>query len=543
MIRYRRCSRFVALPLLACALGTLRGEAQLRVQETSLGIRAADTVSGTFTFSRALDVAYIQKVARGEQVVVNGVAGAVFASIPRVRLSEAGRVSSISFSPNGKRVAYVAISNGKTVMVVDGVAGAPFDFIPVGSAFFSPDSRRVTYVAKRGDRNYVITDGRESAPYDEIDMRYARFTSDSKHVIYTATLGARHVVVYDDKEIARAEYVGDPVFSKTGNRLAYVQMNNDAWAVVVDGVAGKSYRSIGNNLIFSDDESHFLYRGRDSLDHVVVDGVERVNARSIRGNSYALSSDGKHVAFVAQDGGRDRWVLDGVPQTTYDWVSGDAAFSADGRTLTYVAELERKRFVVIGANEGERFDDITEFPKFTANNHVLFVAKRGEQHYVVIDSQGAAYDQVSETFIAPSGKAVTVAKRGATWSVYIDGKPGALYDEAPNSLTISDDGQHLAFTGGRDGKRFVCIDNNETQLFDNVRVLSFSPDGKHLAFIASRGRHELLVLDGVESTTYDQVMWLERSSLLSPNSLSFLARRGPADVRVTVDWNAAATRR
>src|SRR6185369_4558588 len=85
-------------------------------------------------------------------------------------------------------------------------------------------------------------------------------------------------------------------------RMAYVVVRQDKWCVVTDGKEGKPYRGLGNNIEFSDDEQHVLYRADTTKGQViVVDGVEQEPRRVIEENSYGFSPDGQHVAFSALD--------------------------------------------------------------------------------------------------------------------------------------------------------------------------------------------------------------------------------------------------
>jgi len=57
---------------------------------------------------------------------------------------------SITFSPDGKRIAYAARDGDKWFVVVDGKEGNRYDDILKYTPVFSPDSKRVAYAAKEG---------------------------------------------------------------------------------------------------------------------------------------------------------------------------------------------------------------------------------------------------------------------------------------------------------------------------------------------------------------------------------------------------------
>ena len=53
-------------------------------------------------------------------------------------------------------------------MVVNGVEGKRYDGI--GGMLFSPDSKRLAYVAIRGTKSLVVIDGMENKEYDAVDL-------------------------------------------------------------------------------------------------------------------------------------------------------------------------------------------------------------------------------------------------------------------------------------------------------------------------------------------------------------------------------------
>src|SRR5687768_10203358 len=73
---------------------------------------------------------------------------------------------SLRVSPDNRRVAYLAQTGNKKMVVVNDKAGKPYDLI--GHFAFSPDSQRFAYAAVTGNQGYVVVDGIESQPYHDI---------------------------------------------------------------------------------------------------------------------------------------------------------------------------------------------------------------------------------------------------------------------------------------------------------------------------------------------------------------------------------------
>lgn len=193
------------------------------------------------------------------------------------RLLPGAAPTSLSVSPDGKRVAYFrkSIDGKKWTLVVDDVEGDPYDGISQNNPLFSLDSRRVAYVAERGSRKLAIIDGREGKEYDAAGD--ITFSPDSQRVAYMAAQGDERFMILDGSEQALhfdALHASGPIFSPDSQRVGYAAKRGTKWLVVVDGVAGAEYDGTGG-LAFSPDSrqwAHFANRGPKSL--VVLNGAE-----------------------------------------------------------------------------------------------------------------------------------------------------------------------------------------------------------------------------------------------------------------------------
>jgi hypothetical protein len=159
----------------------------------------------------------------------------------------------LSFSPDGERVACVAVDKGKYVLVVDGVEHV---WDGIAEIRFSPDGR-LAAVVRRGPKWMVVVDGEEGPGYDGV---------------------ARE----------------DPVFSSDGARMAYAAKKGNRWVVVTDGVEGPAYDEIGQGApLFSPDGSHVAYIGTSGEDQfIVIDGVQSPAYDGVAGNGPTFHEDG-----------------------------------------------------------------------------------------------------------------------------------------------------------------------------------------------------------------------------------------------------------
>jgi len=122
-------------------------------------------------------------------------------------------LSALIFSPDGKRVAYVAIKGQKQMVVVDSQEGTEYDGI-LGAIAFSPNGQRVAFSAMRGKKKLVVVDGRESPPeYDEIGEGSLVFSPDGKRIAYTAARGNKWSVLLNNQESGAYDLIlKGPVF-------------------------------------------------------------------------------------------------------------------------------------------------------------------------------------------------------------------------------------------------------------------------------------------------------------------------------------------
>lgn len=93
----------------------------------------------------------------------------------------------VAFSKDSKHVAYVAIKNGRFIIVTNGVEGPPFD--RVISPQFSPDSKTLVYRARQDGKRFVVIADAVTGKVIREHPRYERvfettFTADGKSVAY-----------------------------------------------------------------------------------------------------------------------------------------------------------------------------------------------------------------------------------------------------------------------------------------------------------------------------------------------------------------------
>jgi len=204
------------------------------------------------------------------------------------------------FSPDGRRLGYVAERNGRMVAVVDGQEDTPYDWIEGGYLTFSPDSEHVAYAAEENGRWFAIADGVEGPSYDLVwDVL---FSHDSRHVAYRTQENGLSRAVIDGREgraYPKVGFIGPSAWSPDGRRVAYAASpGGDRWLVVVDGREGPVYDDIHGGPVFTPDSRHVVWVAlRNEEWFAVVDGTE---TRGYDHFSYR-HGDPSYVAFDGPD--------------------------------------------------------------------------------------------------------------------------------------------------------------------------------------------------------------------------------------------------
>lgn len=164
-------------------------------------------------------------------------------------------------SAHGERLAYLASMNKqKFFVVIDGLPGKAYE--SVKPVILSPDGKHYYYVAQDGDRQCLVCDGLEGPLYSQVFP--PSFSPDGKHLVNIAVEGNQWCVAKDEAPGPSFDAIWTPVFSADSAHLAYVARVGEQTTVVLDQQPGMGVTGLITDLQFTPDGKHLLYEARDT---------------------------------------------------------------------------------------------------------------------------------------------------------------------------------------------------------------------------------------------------------------------------------------
>jgi len=440
------------------------------------------------------------------------------------------------FYGGGEHFAYVAKSQGKDFVVIDGQSGPQFVSVTAlsrgGSRFglfgLSPNGKRMYYLGNNGEpggesaRTSVILDGKLLKDA-QLEVKSPYFSPDSSRFIFAIRRDTKWVVCLDEVEqppidaIMDAPIPNDTIkFSPDSKRYAYVAQVDGKQVVFVDGKPSQSYRNIVQGPIFSADGTSvaFVAKVDDSrygfeAQIVVRDGKEGPPLYEVR--SLTFAPVGNRLAyFAATTNGMGGFVDNDHAGEGFNSFSQNDPFkvpffSPDGQRLSYVKAIDQYSFAVVtDGKESPAINAQLESGPFWSDDSKRFayLAQNEKSKLLFVDGKEykqSNYEVVKAYFAPKSGKLIVLTRDKLPdgpvkgYIVFFEGQHGPMLEnlvpDDANSFTpvFSADGNHVAYAGKkidgyvvvRDDKEGPVVNDLLGPLFDNVitRKLSFARDG------------------------------------------------------------------
>ncbi len=366
-------------------------------------------------------------------------------------------------------------------------------FEDVWEPYISPDGEKIASIVKvgEGEFNIAVNEGTWEEPFEKI--WYSRFSPDSR-LTALITKDMEWTMAVDGKPWEQMyEYIWDTKFSDDGKVIAATTKLDSVYGITVN---------------------------EKTLECPV-------NLESIA--SYAISSDGKTLAAIAQTLPLGQADLDGFLKGTWSVVVNGKpwkdnfvdiyglAISNDGKNVAaeYRAAICEYGIVVNGKPWNEKFGCTWE-PVFHPNNsnEITTPVRQAGQWFLATNGR-IVWDKgfvslLYQTY-SPDGNniAATVAPQFAKWTVAVNGQPwAATFNECLLQPCFSPDGRKVAVIAKDSGKWLLVVDGTVLgEGYDNIWQPVFSPGGdKVICKVEKNGKYAVAVNGKICGNTYE-ALW------------------------------------
>jgi len=278
-----------------------------------------------------------------------------------------------------------------------------------------------------------------------------------------------------------------PVWSPDGSQLAFLREHEgktQVWLIASDGGEAQQISHLKHgvsSLLWSPDGLTLLVKSSVDLsekDENETEDTDKKLLQELVVDRIRMKSDSRglwngrrtHLFRVPIEGG------EAIPVTTGHYDVGDYAWSPDGESVAWIAQLPE---------EGEEHND------YTLTNHV-YLSKADGSDVQQLTPEGYSFGRLT---YAPDGQSLALLASDRSYGnatlvkLYTlpiaGGKPTCIskdWDVQMNHSIVGDMRSHLTNTGpvfSRDGSSILCLATIE----GSVRIARFARDGSHAEYI------------------------------------------------------------
>lgn len=336
-------------------------------------------------------VAYINKRENNQSIVLNGEEGPAYDEINNLFFSRDGQyfnytaskgdkyfivlsgqeipleiyvnsifyIEQVVFSDDGKQYAAIIEDNeGFDTVILNGqILNEPKEYYGAEDATFSPDGTKFVY----SHRNLLILNN-EIVKYDDaFDIGYLTFSEDSQQFAYVLSLGEDYTqplnddVVFNNERQKEYSYARNLKFNQNGNMLVYeAGTDNDNHYFVINGEEQKKHKITAWGYALSPDGKRIAYPVQEGNDYFMV-----VDNQKIKPFGYGpmFSPDSQHLAYISRDKGwldsfmssrrtyPDYVSVDGKKSSSYENI-WNLHFSSDSNKIYFNAVIDDEIWLI-----------------------------------------------------------------------------------------------------------------------------------------------------------------------------------------------------
>lgn len=352
---------------------------------------------------------------------------------------------------------------------------------------FNRAESKVAYSIKENDQNYVFDGERRLTNFDSADRPV--FSRDGQRFAYVAKddrKASTEFVVVDGKRGPSVDGVYSLGFSPDG-RLIYEAKSSDKWSLLIENEKGPTLDYI-IYYVFARDAKTIAYQGRLGDKYVVItDGKQGELFDEV---SYlTISRYGTAVAYRAKQNGKWYVVVNGQKSQGFDSIEDGPVLSEDGNKVAYVAY--EKWTSSLSPRHEPQLATIAYQEATGGYRKLLMIGdKRQELDYATT---------IYGLLLSPDASKVAYKVRKNGKYHVIDGERRSPDYDLITALTFAPDGSRIAYIAYQGGKAFIVTGDTRGPSFDDVYSPYFSPDSSRIAYVAKQADKRVMVVSRVEN--------------------------------------------
>lgn len=407
-------------------------------------------------------------------------------------------------------------------------------------------------VPEAGQTQLVIDDeffGRVGVLDEIVDFKC---TPSNGHLILAirrnSTPDVVELVVDGDSTAVDDFSTGSITFNPSGEHYAYVVLEEDRqggtrFRPIIDGSEGKPADAL-SNVVFSPNGRRTAYlRQQGGTCRLIVDGVDRTPADAVLvlPDSLTFSPDSRRLACVAVNVDTFALVVDGAERVRFSNRLDPfqpPMFSPDSKDVAFVFVNENKDCQIFcGDRVSKPVGNVSTSTMIWSPDSTRFAygARNHDTHHLVLgDEQTGDFEGIGmPTFCSSGNRWGCVFRKDGLEVLIIDGQEVARH-EAIFGPVFSADSSQLAFYRRENGAAQIVLNGEPGPVFDVIVPdhMYFSPNDRHFAYLARKGGKSFVVIDDKVSEPYHGQP--ASPIAFSPDGSRYAYAAMPKDISMTV---------